>query len=181
MEHKHTTVISDFCKSKKLLASAGELEPESCYSPQKALTLALSDWLEEFQSADQPAGRETLYWISYIYLYLFYDLLSKTVFVRLLAGVKKDSLEEEPMQTDMAEGPYVPGADENPLYTAEPLTLDDLTLLSDLFYLPYEHGPTARTMLQELDWLKKHSVVAAADTEQVPRPPSLLPASSSPR
>lgn len=116
---------------------AGEQEPEPCYSPQKALTLALTDWLEEFQSTDQPG-----------------------------AHVKKDSLDEEPMQTDMAESPYVPGTDENPLYTAEPLTLDDLTLLSDLFYLPYEHGPTARTMLQELDWLKNHSVVASADTDQ---------------
>lgn len=85
--------------------------------------------------------------------------------------MKKDSLDEEPMQTDMAESPYVPGTDENPLYTAEPLTLDDLTLLSDLFYLPYEHGPTARTMLQELDWLKNHSVVASADTDQVLPPP----------
>lgn len=78
------------------------------------------------------------------------------------------------MQTDMAEGPYVPSAEENPLYTAEPLTLDDLTLLSELFYLPYEHGPTARTMLQELDWLKNHSVVTPADTDQVlPRLPAL--------
>lgn len=66
------------------------------------------------------------------------------------------------MQTDSGESPYVPGPEENSLYTAEPLTLDDLKLLSDLFYLPYEHGPTARSMLQELDWLKTHS-----QTEQV--------------
>lgn len=99
-------------------------------------------------------------------------MLKKSFFFLILpAHVKKDSLDEEPMQTDMAESPYVPGADENPLYTAEPLTLDDLTLLSDLFYLPYEHGPTARTMLQELDWLKNHSVVASADTDQVLLPP----------
>lgn len=82
------------------------------------------------------------------------------------------------MQTDMAESPYVPGAEENPLYTAEPLTLDDLTLLSELFYLPYEHGPTARAMLQELDWLKNHSVVAPTDTDQV-LPPPPLPARAS--
>lgn len=61
------------------------------------------------------------------------------------------------MQTDMGAISYVPGAGENPLYTAEPLTLDDLRLLSDLFYLPYEYGTTARTMLQELDWLKNNS------------------------
>lgn len=97
----------------------------------------------------------------------------RSLFLLLPACVKNDSLDEEPMQTDMAEGPYVPGAEENPLYTAEPLTLDDLTLLSELFYLPYEHGPTARTMLQELDWLKNHSVVTPADTDQVLPPPPL--------
>lgn len=71
------------------------------------------------------------------------------------------------MQTDMGESSYVPGAGENPLYTAEPLTLEDLKLLSDLFYLPYEHGPTARTMLQQLDWLKNNSRAATAETDMV--------------
>jgi len=82
-------------------------------------------------------------------------------------GLKKGSLDEEPMQTDVGTGPYVPGPGENPLYTAEPLTLEDLNLLSELFYLPYEYGPTAKTMLQELDWLKNNSGAAVADTEQV--------------
>lgn len=63
-------------------------------------------------------------------------------------GSKRD--EEEPMQTDG----YEPGPKDNPLYTAEPLTLADLTLLAELFYLPYEHGPTALVMLQELHWLR---------------------------
>lgn len=83
------------------------------------------------------------------------------------ARLKKESSDEEPMQTDMGEGSYVPGPDENQLYTAEPLTLNDLKLLSDLFYLPYEHGPTARAMLQELDWLKNHSPATSTKTEEV--------------
>lgn len=69
------------------------------------------------------------------------------------------------MQTD--ESPYVPGLRENPLYTAEPLTLDDLKLLSDLFYLPYEYGTTAKSMLEELNWLKHHRQAAAAQTHEV--------------
>ncbi|XP_051240849.1 protein O-GlcNAcase [Dicentrarchus labrax] len=115
----------------------GDEEQDPCYSPQKALTLALTDWLQEFLSTDQSGAR-----------------------------LKKESSDEEPMQTDMGESAYVPGPGENPLYTAEPLTLDDLKLLSDLFYLPYEHGPTARTMLQELDWLKNNSRAAAAETDK---------------
>lgn len=84
------------------------------------------------------------------------------------ARLKKELSDEQPMQTDVGESAYVPGPDENQLYTAEPLTLEDLKLLSELFYLPYEHGPTARAMLQELDWLKNHSqAAAAAGTDKV--------------
>lgn len=119
-------------------------EQDPNYSPQKALTLALTEWLEEFLSTDQPGGPS------------------------LKSHLKKESSDEEPMQTDVGEGSYVPGPQENPLYTAEPLTLEDLKLLSDLFYLPYEHGPTARTMLQELDWLKNNSAAAAsAETDNM--------------
>uniref|UniRef100_A0A3B4ASR8 protein O-GlcNAcase n=1 Tax=Periophthalmus magnuspinnatus TaxID=409849 RepID=A0A3B4ASR8_9GOBI len=109
-------------------------DQDPCYSPQKALTVALTEWLQEFLNTDQPGGPQ-----------------------HPASRLRKDPSEEEPMQTDMGEAGYVPGPDENPLYTAEPLTLEDLKLLSDLFYLPYEHGSTARTMLQELDWLKKHT------------------------
>lgn len=115
----------------------GDEEQDPGYSPQKALTLALTDWLPEFLCNDQPGAR-----------------------------VKKESSDEEPMQTDMGENSYVPEPTENPLYTAEALTLNDLKLLSDLFYLPYEHGPTARTMLQELDWLKSHSMAAAVESDK---------------
>lgn len=115
----------------------GDEEQDPGYSPQKALTLALTDWLQEFLSTDQPGAR-----------------------------LKKESSDEEPMQTDMGENSYVPGPEENQLYTAEPLTLNDLKLLSELFYLPYEHGPTARTMLQELDWLKNQSPAAAAESDK---------------
>lgn len=69
---------------------------------------------------------------------------------------KKEPCYEEPMQTDE----YMPGPRENPLYTAEPLTLEDLTLLAELFYLPYEYGPTALTMLQELQWLRGNNEAA---------------------
>ena len=62
--------------------------------------------------------------------------------------------EEVPMRRDAG---YVPGPREKPLFTAEPLILNDLVLLSDLFYLPYEHGPTSLQMLQELHWLKSNS------------------------
>ncbi|XP_061578578.1 protein O-GlcNAcase [Cololabis saira] len=120
----------------------GDEAQDPGYSPHKALMLALSDWLQELMSTDHPGGQCRP------------------------ARLKKESSDEEPMQTDMSDGPYNPGPGENPLYTAELPTLDDLKLLSDLFYLPYEHGATARTMLQQLDWLKEHSQAAAAHTDE---------------
>ncbi|TMS23901.1 hypothetical protein E3U43_009207 [Larimichthys crocea] len=54
----------------------GDEKQDPWYSPEKALTLALTDWLQEFLSADQNGARP-----------------------------KKDSSDEEPMQTDIGESP----------------------------------------------------------------------------
>uniref|UniRef100_A0A671PR46 Protein O-GlcNAcase n=1 Tax=Sinocyclocheilus anshuiensis TaxID=1608454 RepID=A0A671PR46_9TELE len=64
-----------------------------------------------------------------------------------------------PMQTDdqLIKEVFVPGLNEKPLFTAEPLTLEDLILLAELFYLPYEHGPKAVQMLKEFNWLRANS------------------------
>ena len=35
----------------------------------------------------------------------------------------------------------------------ECMTMDDLCLLCDMFYLPYQHGSRAVELLQELNWL----------------------------
>lgn len=43
------------------------------------------------------------------------------------------------------------------------LTFEDLSLLCDLFYLPFEHGGQGLQLLQEFNWLKSnaHVVIAA--------------------
>uniref|UniRef100_A0A667Y790 Protein O-GlcNAcase n=1 Tax=Myripristis murdjan TaxID=586833 RepID=A0A667Y790_9TELE len=68
----------------------------------------------------------------------------------------------KPMDTDkeneqLKQDVFVPGPNEKPLFTAEPLTLEDLSLLAELFYLPYEHGPKAMQMLKEFNWLRANS------------------------
>nr|DBA14928.1 TPA: hypothetical protein GDO54_004203 [Pyxicephalus adspersus] len=70
-----------------------------------------------------------------------------------------------PMQTDEQIGkePFIPGPNEKPLYTAEAVTLDDLHLLADLFYLPYEHGPKGAQMLKEFQWLRANSSVVSVN------------------
>ncbi|KAJ8404940.1 hypothetical protein AAFF_G00333270 [Aldrovandia affinis] len=116
-----------------------EQETDKLYSPRQALRLALTEWLEEFGVPHQyGAGR----------------------------GPQEEPMDTDrtgssdgvaPMQTDEESGPYVPGPEERPLYTAEALSLGDLTLMANLFYLPYEHGPLAVDMLRELHWLRTNS------------------------
>lgn len=70
-----------------------------------------------------------------------------------------------PMQTDEQTNKeqFVPGPLEKPLYAVEPVTLEDLQLLADLFYLPYEHGPKGAQMLREFQWLRANSSVVSVN------------------
>lgn len=70
-----------------------------------------------------------------------------------------------PMQTDeqINKEQFVPGPHEKALYAIEPVTLDDLQLLADLFYLPYEHGPKGAQMLREFQWLRANSSVVSVN------------------
>ena len=61
---------------------------------------------------------------------------------------------------------FVPGPNEKALFTAEPLTLEDLSLLAELFYLPYEHGPKAMQMLKEFNWLRANSSVVSVNCKR---------------
>uniref|UniRef100_A0A8C4EHE6 Protein O-GlcNAcase n=1 Tax=Dicentrarchus labrax TaxID=13489 RepID=A0A8C4EHE6_DICLA len=73
-----------------------------------------------------------------------------------------------PMQTDdqLKQDVFVPGPNEKPLFTAEPLTLEDLSLLAELFYLPYEHGNKAVQMLKEFNWLRANSSVVSVNCKR---------------
>uniref|UniRef100_A0A8C6SXR8 Protein O-GlcNAcase n=1 Tax=Neogobius melanostomus TaxID=47308 RepID=A0A8C6SXR8_9GOBI len=73
-----------------------------------------------------------------------------------------------PMQTDeqLKLDIFVPGPNEKPLFRAEPLTIEDLCLLAELFYLPYEHGPKAIQMLKEFNWLRANSSVVSINCKR---------------
>lgn len=52
------------------------------------------------------------------------------------------------------------------------LTVDDLSLLCDLFYLPFEHGGQGLQLLQEFNWLKSnaHLVVSPKQIQDKSNP-----------
>ncbi|KAL4640649.1 protein O-GlcNAcase isoform X1 [Arapaima gigas] len=72
-----------------------------------------------------------------------------------------------PMQTDEQLGrePCVPSLEEKALFMVEAVTLEDLSLLVELFYLPYEHGPKAAYMLREFNWLRANSSTVSVNAK----------------
>lgn len=83
-------------------------------------------------------------------------------------SVQEDSSSDiAPMQTDeqLNKEMFLPGPNEQPLYTAEALTLEDLSLLAELFYLPYEHGPKAVQMLKEFHWLRANTSIVSVNSK----------------
>ncbi|KAM6956446.1 protein O-GlcNAcase [Aplochiton taeniatus] len=92
-----------------------------------------------------------------------------------LAGFKspEEPIQEDcgsdiaPMQTDeqLKQDMFVLGPNEKPLYTVQPPSLDDLCLLAELFYLPYEHGPKAVQMLKEFNWLRANSSTVSVNSQ----------------
>lgn len=57
------------------------------------------------------------------------------------------------------------GPTEQAVSLADPATLEDLQLLVDLFYLPYEHGPQAMQMLREFNWLRANCNVVSVSSK----------------
>ncbi|GFQ66490.1 protein O-GlcNAcase [Trichonephila clavata] len=51
------------------------------------------------------------------------------------------------------------------------LTENDVTLLIDLFYLPFEHGRQGVQILQEFHWLKSHGYLVCQNPRKKPREP----------
>ncbi len=47
--------------------------------------------------------------------------------------------------------------DDNNLDKSSQITSEDLHLLVDFFFLPYEHGERGKALLEEFKWLKENS------------------------
>ena len=43
-------------------------------------------------------------------------------------------------------------------YEKNPVTVSDLRLLAECFFLPYEHGNVGKDMVRKFKWLKEHAI-----------------------
>ena len=58
------------------------------------------------------------------------------------------------------------------------LTVEDLHLLCDLFYLPYDHGTQGIHLLNEFQWLKENANVVVGTSQQDLKPEVRFPYNS---
>lgn len=75
------------------------------------------------------------------------------------------------MQTSSSMMQGEPPTDGRKRSVCQDISSDDLHLLCDLFYLPYEHGAQGIHIMQEFQWLKTNSnVIAGASSKDKCKP-----------
>ena len=73
-----------------------------------------------------------------------------------------DGVAECEMQVDSSSDSLTTDSSEDrekKLITREKITEEDINLMCELFYLPYEHGPRATEKLEEIHWLRSNAYV----------------------
>ena len=51
-------------------------------------------------------------------------------------------------------------------YELNPMTIEDLRLLTECFYLPYEHGSVGRTVVQKFKWLRENALELSRSSDK---------------
>ncbi len=144
-----------------------EGESDTGYHPKKALLRALEDWIPEFY---QPRGSNRKFPSILITRKKVPKLEAITVGPPEAKVAKnKDKSEEkkeEEMEIDSTKDAGI--KNKKKIKESEPLGVDDLVLMCDLFYLPYEHGAKALDLLRSAHWLINNTQ-AIKDCQKLPR------------
>lgn len=116
--------------------STEKLEKGSKYCPKKALVMAVTDWLPELYKTKKSSG-------------------VKSADLEAQQGGKLDANHESASSSSQMAAASDDKNSRSPESRRrfDPLSVMDVILLCDLFYLPYEHGPQASQLLQSARWL----------------------------
>ncbi|CAH8460867.1 unnamed protein product [Schistosoma rodhaini] len=140
--NEHPSVCQDDCVNRKR-------QYASVYRPREALRIALRDWLA---------------------LMLQVGASKPSTAIGTPTPMDTDNLEtgqnEAPMQIESTPSNVVVISDNNSSEThisgdanSVAVTLEDLEMFADLFYLPFSHGPSAIRLLELGHWLREYSYV----------------------
>lgn len=121
------------------------------YQPKHSLMRAIQDWIPEMYEAKTHQDIEDK------------DVGSPSRSTRLATKSKANKGKEHGCKNSV----------KRKMEELEPLNVEDLALLCDLFYLPFEHGPRAIHLLKEAHWIISHASLVGSNaklpkTEQPP-------------
>ncbi|CAF1144432.1 unnamed protein product [Rotaria sordida] len=119
------------------------------YQSNKALDQALIDWLPEFNKVKTAHDSQQILKIDNSPQAMS---PKPTVSSLILDEDSQDSICESQTSTTSSSKLHIMECDGNGNSTD--LTLDDIRLLVELFYLPYEHGPNVQQMFIDFYWLR---------------------------
>ncbi|CAM4976801.1 unnamed protein product [Rotaria socialis] len=126
------------------------LQITQIYLPNKALDQALIEWLPEFQKVKSAYDSQKLVKIDNSPQAMS---PKPTVSSLIIDEDSQDSICESQTSTTSSSKMHIMECDGNG-NTGGDLTLEDIRLLVELFYLPYEHGPNAQQMFIDFYWLR---------------------------
>ncbi|CAF2104856.1 unnamed protein product [Rotaria magnacalcarata] len=126
------------------------LQITQIYLPNKALDQALIDWLPEFQKVKSAYDCQKIVKIDNSPQAMS---PKPTVSSLLIDEDSQDSICESQTSTTSSSKMHIMECDGNGNAGGD-LTLDDIRLLVELFYLPYEHGPNTQQMFIDFYWLR---------------------------
>ncbi|CAF3441569.1 unnamed protein product [Rotaria sp. Silwood1] len=125
------------------------LQITQIYQSNKALDQALIDWLPEFHKVKTAHDSQHILKID-----SSPQAMSPkpTVSSLIIDEDSQDSICESQTSTTSSSKIHIMECDGN--VNTSDITLDDIRLLVELFYLPYEHGPNAQQMFIDFYWLR---------------------------
>uniref|UniRef100_A0A673CSL1 Si:dkey-183c6.8 n=1 Tax=Sphaeramia orbicularis TaxID=375764 RepID=A0A673CSL1_9TELE len=153
-------------KGEGINGGKGGRENEECeYCPDRALSAALRDWMEELNQPLQAGNR---------LLYINTALLLGEREGRDLGEKKRSNQSSQPNHQgpgSRAGAPAGGGRGQKaqgrvPSGGKGLLTESQVRLLVGLHYLPHEHGPSAQKLLQDLTWLKSNCHLVSANSKK---------------
>ena len=80
------------------------------------------------------------------------------------SDIVMNSQVQSPISTSSSSEKNCPSEEMQTETVIDRLTVEDITLLVDLFFLPFEHGPQGIQLLTEFQWLKSHGHLMSKST-----------------
>jgi len=128
------------------------------YDANSGLSKAINDWYAEMNIAQDIIKKASHLITDYGIDWDLNSLIDNEVLRELLSNddneddmSESENEESTPKQDSLQHSPVKENEEDN-------LCLEDLNLLCDLFYLPYKHGPMAKTIVREFRWLKENAL-----------------------